>query len=50
MLLIWELDFVFNNKFGLKRMLDSSFEGKNNSADFDTKYYRVNLQAVTKLR
>lgn len=42
--------YMFNNKFGLKADVGyNSFEGKNNSADFDTKYYRVDLQAVANL-
>ncbi|WP_426090492.1 OmpA family protein [Flavobacterium sp. DSR3-2] len=42
--------YMFNNKFGLKADLGmNSFEGKNNSIDFDTKYYRADLQAVANL-
>ncbi|OCB75387.1 OmpA family protein [Flavobacterium crassostreae] len=42
--------YMFNNKFGLKADLGyNSFEGKDNSASFDTKYYRVDLQAVANL-
>ncbi|MFV8321973.1 OmpA family protein [Flavobacterium sp. LB3P21] len=42
--------YMFNNKFGLKADFGyNSFEGKNNSADFDTKYYRVDLQGVANL-
>ncbi|SFE49230.1 OmpA family protein [Flavobacterium xueshanense] len=42
--------YMFNNKFGLKADFGmNSFEGKNNSIDFDTKYYRVDLQAVANL-
>ncbi|MDR6969101.1 OOP family OmpA-OmpF porin [Flavobacterium arsenatis] len=47
----WNADFgvryMFNNKFGLK--LDAgyySFTGKDESMDFDTHFYRANLQAV----
>lgn len=42
--------YMFNNKFGLK--LDfgyNSLTSKNNSLDFDSKYYRVDLQAVANL-
>lgn len=42
--------YMFNNKFGLKADFGyNSFEGKNNSANFDTKLYRANLQAVANL-
>ena len=42
--------YMFNNKFGLKADFGyNSFEGKNNSLSFDTKYYRANLQAVANL-
>ncbi|WP_394775538.1 OmpA family protein [Flavobacterium sp.] len=42
--------YMFNNKFGLK--VDAgynSFTSKDNSVDFDSKYYRANLQAVANL-
>ena len=42
--------YMFNNKFGLKADFGyNSFEGKNSSLSFDTKYYRANLQAVANL-
>ncbi|SEP29330.1 OmpA-OmpF porin, OOP family [Flavobacterium sp. CF108] len=42
--------YMFNNKFGLKADFGyNSFTGKNNSLDFDSKYYRVDLQAVANL-
>lgn len=42
--------YMFNNKFGLKADFGyNSFQGKNNSIDFDTKYYRANIQAVANL-
>lgn len=42
--------YMFNNKFGLKADLGlNSFQGKKESVDFDTKYYRVNLQGVANL-
>ena len=42
--------YMFNNKFGLKADFGyNSFEGKNNSKDFDTKYYRADIQAVANL-
>lgn len=42
--------YMFNNKFGLKADFGyNSFTGKNNSIDFDSKYYRVDLQAVANL-
>lgn len=42
--------YMFNNKFGLKADFGyNSFTGKNNSVDFDSKYYRVDLQAVANL-
>jgi len=42
--------YMFNNKFGLKGDFGyNSFEGKDGSQSFDTKYYRVDLQAVANL-
>lgn len=42
--------YMFNNKFGLKADFGyNSFTGKSNSVDFDTKYYRADLQAVANL-
>ncbi|RKS15862.1 OmpA family protein [Flavobacterium sp. 120] len=42
--------YMFNNKFGLKADFGyNSFEGQKNSIDFDTKYYRVDLQGVANL-
>ncbi|MBF4506159.1 OmpA family protein [Flavobacterium sp. JLP] len=42
--------YMLNNKFGLKADFGyNSFTGKNNSQDFDTKYYRVDLQGVANL-
>lgn len=42
--------YMFNNKFGLKADVGyNSFTGKNNSIDFDSKYYRADLQAVANL-
>lgn len=42
--------YMFNNKFGLKADFGyNSFQGKNNSIDFDTKYYRADIQAVANL-
>lgn len=42
--------YMFNNKFGLKADFGyNSFTGKNNSLDFDTKYYRADIQAVANL-
>jgi outer membrane protein OmpA-like peptidoglycan-associated protein len=42
--------YMFNNKFGLKADFGyNSFEGKNSSKDFSTKYYRVDLQGVANL-
>jgi outer membrane protein OmpA-like peptidoglycan-associated protein len=42
--------YMFNNKFGLKADFGfNSFEGKKNSLDFKTKYYRADLQAVANL-
>nr|WP_315161364.1 OmpA family protein [uncultured Flavobacterium sp.] len=42
--------YMFNNKFGLKADFGyNSFEGQKNSIDFDTKYYRADLQAVANL-
>lgn len=42
--------YMFNNKFGLKADFGyNSFTNKNNSLDFDSKYYRVDLQAVANL-
>jgi OOP family OmpA-OmpF porin len=41
---------MFNNKFGLKADFGyNSLTSKNNSLDFDAKYYRVDLQAVANL-
>jgi OOP family OmpA-OmpF porin len=41
---------MFNNKFGLKADFGlNSFQGSDDSVDFDTKYYRVNVQAVANL-
>ncbi|SHG58119.1 OmpA family protein [Flavobacterium defluvii] len=42
--------YMFNNKFGLK--VDAGYNSltnKNNSLDFDSRYYRVDLQAVANL-
>lgn len=42
--------YMLNNKFGLKADFGyNSFQGKNNSIDFDSKYYRIDLQAVANL-
>lgn len=42
--------YMFNNKFGLKADFGyNSFKGKSNSMDFDSKYYRVDLQGVANL-
>lgn len=42
--------YMFNNKFGLKADFGyNSFQGKNSSIDFDTKYYRADIQAVANL-
>ncbi len=42
--------YMFNNKFGLKADFGyNSFQGKNNTIDFDTKYYRADIQAVANL-
>ena len=42
--------YMFNNKFGLKADFGyNSFTAKGNSIDFDSKYYRVDLQAVANL-
>ena len=43
--------YMLNNKFGLKADFGyNSFTGQNNSSiDFDSKYYRVNLQGVVNL-
>lgn len=42
--------YMFNNKFGLKADFGyNSFTNKNNSLDFDSKYYRVDLQGVANL-
>ena len=42
--------YMFNNKFGLKVDFGyNSFTGEKNSIDFDSKYYRVDLQAVANL-
>lgn len=42
--------YMFNNKFGLKADFGyNSLKGKSNSLDFDSKYYRVDLQAVANL-
>lgn len=42
--------YMFNNKFGLKADFGyNSFTAKNNSIDFDSKYYRIDLQAVANL-
>ncbi|MCP2026261.1 OOP family OmpA-OmpF porin [Flavobacterium sp. HSC-32F16] len=42
--------YMFNNKFGLKADFGyNSFTAKNNSIDFDSRYYRVDLQAVANL-
>jgi OOP family OmpA-OmpF porin len=42
--------YMFNNKFGLKADIGyNSFQAKKESIDFETKYYRANLQAVANL-
>jgi OmpA-OmpF porin, OOP family len=42
--------YMLNNEFGLKADAGyNSFTNKNNSADFDTKYYRLDLQGVANL-
>jgi len=42
--------YMFNTKFGLKADLGyNSFQGGKKSIDFDTKYYRADLQAVANL-
>lgn len=42
--------YMLNNKFGLKADFGyNSFTAKSNSIDFDSKYYRVDLQAVANL-
>ena len=42
--------YMFNNKFGLKADFGyNSFSGKKNSIDIDSKYYRIDLQAVANL-
>jgi outer membrane protein OmpA-like peptidoglycan-associated protein len=42
--------YMFNNKFGLKADFGyNSFTGKSSSKDFDTKYYRADIQAVANL-
>lgn len=42
--------YMFNNKFGLKADFGyNSFTDKSNSLNFDSKYYRVDLQAVANL-
>lgn len=42
--------YMFNNKFGLKADFGyNSFTNKDNTLDFDSKYYRVDLQAVANL-
>jgi OmpA-OmpF porin, OOP family len=42
--------YMFNNKFGLKADFGyNSLKSKSNSLDFDSKYYRVDLQAVANL-
>ena len=42
--------YMFNNKFGLKADFGyNSFQDKNGSAAFDTKYYRADIQAVANL-
>ena len=44
------LRYMFNNKFGIKTDFGyNSFTGRDTSLNFDTKYYRVNLQAVANL-
>lgn len=42
--------YMFNNKFGLKADFGyNSFTGNSESIDFDTKYYRADLQGVANL-
>ncbi|WP_310377346.1 OmpA family protein [Flavobacterium sp.] len=42
--------YMFNNKFGLKADFGyNSFTGNDESFDFDTKYYRVDIQGVANL-
>ncbi|HSN47536.1 MAG TPA: OmpA family protein, partial [Flavobacterium sp.] len=42
--------YMFNNKFGMKADFGyNSLTGKEESMDFDTKYYRVDLQGVANL-
>jgi OOP family OmpA-OmpF porin len=42
--------YMFNNKFGLKADFGyNSFTGKSDSQNFDTQYYRVDLQGVANL-
>jgi OOP family OmpA-OmpF porin len=42
--------YMFNNKFGLKADFGyNSFKGNSGSLDFNTKYYRIDLQAVANL-
>lgn len=42
--------YMFNNKFGLKADFGyNNFTGKNNSLDFDSRYYRADIQAVANL-
>jgi OOP family OmpA-OmpF porin len=42
--------YMFNNKFGLKTDFGfNSFTGYNNSLNFDSKYYSVNVQGVANL-
>jgi len=50
----WNADlgvrYMFNNKFGLKLDVGYyNFSGKDSSLDFDTHYYRADLQAVANL-
>lgn len=42
--------YMFNNKFGLKADIGyNSFQAKKESIDFETNYYRANLQAIANL-
>ena len=42
--------YMLNNKFGFKADFGyNSFQGKKESVDFDTKYYRVDVQGVANL-
>jgi len=42
--------YMFNNKFGLKADFGyNSFTNKSNSLEFDSQYYRIDLQAVANL-